>query len=84
MRPCPCQTSPLRGSARTPATAEAAATAGEQRYDLRLRVPHPPLEVPVRGGDGDLVVAEGPLVDAEARAAAGVHDDGARLMKSET
>src|SRR5574340_993177 len=52
---------------------------GRAEVDLRLRVPHPPLEVPVRRGDGALAVAERPLVDAEARAAAGVHDDGARL-----
>src|SRR5512138_2550550 len=52
---------------------------GGGEVDLRLRVPHPPLEVPVRRGDRDLAVAERPLVDAEARAAAGVHDDGARL-----
>ena len=49
--------------------------------DFGFRVAHPPLEVAVRGGQRDLAVAERALVDAEAAAAARIHDDRARFHK---
>src|ERR1700693_2806649 len=48
-----------------------------REVDLGGRVPHPPLEVPVRRRDRRLAVSQRPFVDAEARAAARVHHDGA-------
>src|SRR5512145_815745 len=50
--------------------------------DLRLGIAHAALEVAVRGGERHLVVAQGALVDPEAGAAAGVHDDGACLHEN--
>src|SRR5664279_3792287 len=50
---------------------------GRREIHVCARIPHPPLEVPVRRRDRRLAVAERTLVDAEARAAARVHDDGA-------
>src|SRR3990167_4945317 len=49
------------------------------QVDLGLGVAHPPLEVAVRGRQPDLAAAQGSLVHAEARAAAGVADDRAGL-----
>src|SRR5512133_252633 len=43
------------------------------QVDLGLGVPHASLEVPVRRAEGGLVVAQRPLVHAEAGAASGVH-----------
>src|SRR5512145_2083566 len=47
--------------------------------DLGVGVAHAPLEVAVGGGQGDVAVGEGPLVHAQAGAAARIHDHGAGL-----
>src|SRR5574341_468566 len=56
---------------------------GRAEVNLRVRVAHAALEVPVGGRERHLAVAEGTLVDAEARPAARIHDHGTRLHQVE-
>ena len=69
---------PFRGSLIDAGERRGGGHRGRAEVDLGVRVAHAALEVAVGGGERHLAVAERALVDAEAGAAAGVHDHGAR------
>jgi hypothetical protein len=48
---------------------------GRTQINLCVGISHPSLEITVRGGEGDIPVSERTLMDSEATAAAGIHDD---------